>query len=103
VPAGPAAQGAAGAPAGVAAPGVVAPRARPAGSRRPAARCVVPALRGRSVAQARRMLAAAGCRIGRIRGLRAGMRLAVVTSQFPGARAKGPAGMHVVLRVRPRR
>jgi hypothetical protein len=100
---GPAAPGPVPGPVGVIAPGALRPVVPTLGSKRPAARCVVPALGGRSVAQARRMLAAAGCRLGRIRGMRAGMRHVVVASQFPGARAKGPSGMHVVLRVRARR
>jgi cytochrome c peroxidase len=90
-------------PVGVAAPVPGVPAAGPLGSRRAAARCVVPALRGRTVAQARRLLAASGCRLGRVHGLRAGMRRPVIASQFPGARAKGPKGMHVALRVRARR
>ncbi|MEA2286211.1 MAG: hypothetical protein QOJ21_2254 [Solirubrobacteraceae bacterium] len=100
---GPAAPAAVPGPVGVIAPGALRPVVPALGSKRPAARCVVPAVGGRSVAQARRMLAAAGCRLGRIKGMRAGMRHVVVASQFPGARAKGPSGMHVVLRVRARR
>ncbi|HEX8085956.1 MAG TPA: PASTA domain-containing protein [Solirubrobacteraceae bacterium] len=58
--------------------------------------CVVPRLRGLSLAQARRRLAAANCRLGRVRGRRRGR----VRSQSPRAASVRPAGTKVRVRMR---
>jgi cytochrome c peroxidase len=86
---------AAAAAAGTPGPGSTAPR-------RAAARCVVPWLGGQSLARARLALARARCQLGRVSSARHARR-PVVVAQFPGARARGPAGMHVTIRLRGRR
>lgn len=58
--------------------------------------CVVPRLRGVTVAAARRRLAAANCRLGSVRGRRRGAR---VRSQSPRAGSIRPAGTPVRVRM----
>ena len=86
-----------------------APAAAPAGARRSSvagsvvqspAKCVVPKLRGRTVAKAKRMLAGSRCKLGLVlKATRAKGRL-VVSSQRPSAGAQRPAGTRVAVRVR---
>lgn len=87
--------------------GVLAPQPASSalfGSRRTPVRCVVPSLVGRSLVEARRVIVSAGCRVGRVRIMRhgGGRGRLVVAAQFPGAQARGPAGMHVALGLRRR-
>jgi cytochrome c peroxidase len=89
----PAAPSAAAAGAGAPAPSV-------AGTGANRGRCVVPRLSGRTVAQARRMLARSHCRLGLVlRARRARGRL-VVSSQRPSAGARRPVGTRVAVRLR---
>jgi cytochrome c peroxidase len=104
---GPAAEPAA-IPAAVAAPAL--PGAGAGGdARRPAlvpavrVRCVVPSLRGRSLGQARLLLTRAHCRLGQVARARPGRRRLVIGVQWPGAGARGRAGMHVMVRLLARR
>ena len=66
------------------------------------ARCVVPRLRGRTVAQAKRVLARSSCKLGLVltpRGAKGKSRM-VVSSQRPSAGTKRPLGTRVAVRVR---
>jgi cytochrome c peroxidase len=103
VPRPPAAAPAKAAPAApaAAAPAPAAPAQPVAGSVAKAPeRCVVPSLRGRSVAKARRMLAAARCKLGLVLSARGAKGRLVVSSQRPTAGAKRPMGTRVAVRVR---
>jgi cytochrome c peroxidase len=90
-------------------PGVAAPALSGAAARRPAVvaavrtRCLVPSLRGRTLGQARRLLGRAHCRLGQVSRSRQRSRRLVIGVQWPGAGARGRAGMHVMVRLRPRR
>jgi cytochrome c peroxidase len=64
------------------------------------ARCVVPRLRGRSVAQARRLLARSKCRLGLVLQPRSGRGRLVVSSQRPAAGTRRPTGTRVAVRIR---
>ncbi|MEA2286761.1 MAG: hypothetical protein QOJ21_2804, partial [Solirubrobacteraceae bacterium] len=66
-------------------------------------RCVVPSLRGRSLGQARLLLTRAHCRLGQVARARPGRRRLVIGVQWPGAGARGRAGMHVMVRLLARR
>ena len=93
---------ASGGPAPVAS-GPSAPTRQVAGSAlRKTARCVVPRLRGRTVAQARRLLARAKCRVGTIRRPRHARGRLVVAAQKPRAGTRRPVGARVKLRLRAR-
>jgi cytochrome c peroxidase len=71
-----------------------------AGSVAQRTRCVVPRLRGRTVAQARQMLRRSKCGLGLVlRPRRASGRL-VISSQRPSAGASRPAGTRVAVRLR---
>jgi cytochrome c peroxidase len=96
----PAPGGAAGAApaAGPAPPGAVAGSVRRSG-----ARCVVPRLRGRTVAQARRLLARAKCRLGHVTTPRRAGRRPVVAGQEPGAGSRRVVNTRVRVRLRARR
>lgn len=61
--------------------------------------CVVPRLRGRTLRAARRRLAAADCRSGRVTRVRSRLRRGAVVRSRPGAGARRPAGARVALRV----
>jgi len=74
-----------------------------AGSVAQSARCVVPRLRGRSVAQARKALAHSKCRLGLVLRARGARGRLVVSSQRPSAGTRRPAGTRVAVRVRPKR
>jgi cytochrome c peroxidase len=63
-------------------------------------RCVVPSLRGRSLGEARRMLARSQCKLGLVLSPRGARGRMVVSSQRPGAGAKRPMGTRVAVRVR---
>lgn len=71
----------------------------PAPAEAPEPSCVVPPLRGLPVATARRRLAAAGCRGGRVTRVRSRLRRGAVVRSRPGAGARRPAGTRVALRV----
>jgi len=95
-----------GAPAGAvpAVPVVPAAPGGVAGSVQRPARCVVPRLRGRTVAQARRLLARARCRLGHVtRPRRAGRRRLVVAGQEPAAGSRRVTDARVRVRLRARR
>jgi len=64
------------------------------------ARCVVPGLRGRTGAQAKRMLSKAKCRLGVVLQARHTRGRLVVSSQRPSAGARRTAGTRVAVRVR---
>jgi cytochrome c peroxidase len=64
------------------------------------AKCVVPGLRGRSVAQARRVLARSQCKLGLVLTPRHAKGRMVVSSQRPSAGTKRPLGTRVAVRVR---
>jgi cytochrome c peroxidase len=97
----PASAPAAGTGGGAASPGPLAPSVAGASAR--GAQCVVPRLRGRTVAQARRLLARAKCRLGVVLRPRGSRSRLVVSSQRPGAGARRGAGTRVAVRVRRRR
>jgi cytochrome c peroxidase len=65
--------------------------------------CVVPRLRGRTVANARRLLARSRCRLGVVLRPRGSRSRLVVSSQRPRAGARRPAGTRVAVRLRRRR
>ena len=85
------------------APGVTAPVSQVQGSVAGSpARCVVPRLRGRTVAQAKRVLARSSCKLGLVlmpRGAKGRSRM-VVSNQRPSAGTKRPLGTRVAVRVR---
>jgi hypothetical protein len=66
------------------------------GAAGPAATCLVPRLKGRTLASARRALRRAGCRLGTVRPRKAGSR-ALVRSQKPAAGTTVPAGTRVAV------
>jgi hypothetical protein len=70
---------------------------------RRAARCVVPRLRGRTVAQARRLLARSKCRLGHVTRPRGGARRLVVAGQEPRAGSRRTVNTRVRVRLRARR
>src|SRR4029077_5487341 len=73
------------------APGVLAPSSQVQGAvARTAARCVVPRLRGRTVAQATRVLARSQCKLGLILTPRGAKGRMIVSSQRPSAGTKRP-------------
>jgi cytochrome c peroxidase len=83
------------------APGVTAPASQVQGSvARGTARCVVPGLRGRTVAQAKRLLSRSQCKLGLILTPRGAKGRMVVSSQRPSAGTKRPLGTRVAVRVR---
>jgi PASTA domain-containing protein/hemolysin type calcium-binding protein len=61
--------------------------------------CVVPQLRGRSLVRARRLIAKAGCKVGKITRVRSRARRGMVLKQRPVAGARRPRGTKVALRV----
>jgi streptogramin lyase len=63
-------------------------------------RCIVPDLRGETLVQAVRALHRAGCRLGKVRRVRARRREARVVSQAPYATAVYPRGAAVSVRLR---
>jgi cytochrome c peroxidase len=85
------------APAAAPAP---APAQSVAGNTAANVRCVVPRLRGRTVAQARKLLARSKCRLGLVLRPHAGRGRLVVSSQRPSAGAKRPSGTRVAVRLR---
>ncbi len=98
--------GAPASPASGAGPGAGAPQpaggsGRPAGGTR---RCVVPRLKGLSVATARVRLRRAGCRAGRVTKARGARGRLVVRSSVPkaGARVSATAAVRLVLGAKPR-
>jgi cytochrome c peroxidase len=98
----PAAPAAAAAPAS--APAASAPAEQAvAGSVAQGARCVVPRLRGRTVAQARRLLASSKCGLGLVLRPRHARGRLVVLSQRPSAGARRQAGTRVAVRLRRKR
>jgi hypothetical protein len=103
-PAAPVAAGPAGAVPAAAAPSAPASQGGVAGTVRRPARCVVPRLRGRTVGQARRLLARGKCRLGHVtRPRRAGRRRLVVAGQEPSAGARRVVNSRVRVRLRTRR
>src|SRR4029079_185702 len=85
----------------VPAPGAAAPASQVQGSvAHTAARCVVPRLRGRSVAQAKRLLARSQCKLGLVLPPRGAKGRMIVSSQRPSAGTKRPLGTRVAVRVR---
>src|SRR4029079_11180346 len=75
------------------APGVAAPASQGPGSvARTADRCVVPRLRGRTVAQAKPLLSRSQCKLGLVLTPRGAKGRIVVSSQRPSAGTKGPLG-----------
>jgi hypothetical protein len=64
------------------------------------ARCVVPRLRGRTVAHARRLLARSKCRLGLVLQPRRARGRLVVSSQRPAAGTRRPTGTRVAVRMR---
>jgi hypothetical protein len=94
-----AAPAAAPAPASAAAP-APAPVQSVAGTTATSARCVVPRLRGRTVGQARKLLARSKCRLGLVLGPRKAHGRLIVSSQRPSAGAKRPSGTRVAVRTR---
>jgi cytochrome c peroxidase len=99
----PAALPAAGGPAGAPAAPAPAPQGAVAGSVQRPVRCVVPRLRGKTVAQARRLLARAKCRLGHVTRPRGGARRLVVAGQEPSAGARRTVNTRVRVRLRTRR
>jgi hypothetical protein len=76
------------------------PPASPA--RRGAARknlCVVPRVRGRTLARARRLIVRSGCKVGKVTRVRSRLKRGVVVRQRPLAGIRRPRGTKVVLRV----
>jgi cytochrome c peroxidase len=65
-----------------------------------AAKCVVPTLKGRTVAKARQMLARSKCSLGLVLKPRGAKGRLVISSQRPAAGAKRPGGTRVAVRVR---
>jgi hypothetical protein len=90
------------APAPAAAP-APAPAQSVAGTTASNVRCVVPRLRGRTVAQARKALARSKCGLGLVLRPRGARGRLVVSSQRPSAGAKRPAGTRVAVRLRHKR
>jgi len=74
-----------------------------AGSVAQGARCVVPRLRGRTVAQARRLLARSHCGLGLVLRPRHARGRLVVLSQRPSAGARRQAGTRIAVRVQRKR
>jgi hypothetical protein len=74
-----------------------------AGSVAQSARCVVPRLKGRSVARVRRMLAGSKCRLGLVLRPRHAHGRLVVSSQRPRAGTRRPTGTRVAVRLRVKR
>jgi cytochrome c peroxidase len=64
------------------------------------AKCVVPKLRGRTVAKAKLMLAGSRCKLGLVLKTKRAKGRLVVSSQRPSAGAQRPAGTRVAVRVR---
>jgi len=96
------------APAPASAPAVApapapAPAQSVAGTAASRARCVVPRLRGRTVAQARKALARSKCRLGLVLRPRSGRGRLVVSTQRPSAGASRPSGTRVAVRLRRKR
>jgi Ca2+-binding RTX toxin-like protein len=80
--------------------GFVAPPAPPAPPpARAAQACVVPRLRGRTLARARVLLARAHCSVGRVTRVRSRVKRGVVLRQRPAAGSRRPRGAKVSLRV----
>jgi cytochrome c peroxidase len=73
-----------------------------AGTEARGARCVVPQLRGRTVAKAKRMLAASKCRLGGVLRPRHASGRLVVSRQYPRAGAQRAAGTRIAVRLRRR-
>jgi cytochrome c peroxidase len=71
-----------------------------AGSVSQSARCVVPRLRGRTVAGARRLLARSKCRLGLVLRPHSARGHLVVSSQRPAAGTRRPTGTRVAVRLR---
>jgi cytochrome c peroxidase len=71
-----------------------------AGSAAQSARCVVPRLRGRTVAASRRLLVRSKCGLGLVLRSRKAHGKLVVSSQRPAAGTKRPAGSRVAVRLR---
>jgi cytochrome c peroxidase len=92
-PATPAAAPAPAAPAGQVVAGSVAQKTR----------CVVPRLRGRTVARARLTLRRSECGLGLVLRPRHARGRLVISSQRPSAGAKRPAGTRVAVRLRPKK
>src|SRR5262249_9190831 len=69
-------------------------------NRRRAVPCLLPRVRGRSAAQARRVLARSQCKLGLVLTPRRAKGRMVVSSQRPSAGAKRPLGTRVAVRVR---
>jgi cytochrome c peroxidase len=86
----PAASGGGGAPASQSVAGVAGQSAR----------CVVPRLRGRTVAQARRLLSRSKCSLGLVVAPRKARGRMVVSSQRPAAGMRRPTGTRVAVRLR---
>jgi hypothetical protein len=80
-----------------------APARSVAGSVAQSVRCVVPRLHGRSVAQARRLLARSKCRLGLVLRPRKARGRLVVSSQRPSAGTGRPVGTRVAVRVQAKR
>jgi hypothetical protein len=74
-----------------------------AGSVARSARCVVPRLHGRSVAQARRVLAHSKCRLGLVLRPRGARGRLVVSSQRPSAGTRRQVGTRVAVRLQRKR
>lgn len=81
--------------------GFVAPPAPPPPPPPPAAKapCVVPKLRGRTLARAKVLLARAHCRVGKLTRVRSRVKKGIVLKQTPAPRSRRPGGAKVSLRV----
>ena len=64
------------------------------------AKCIVPKLRGRTVAKAKLMLAGSRCKLGLVLKTKRAKGRLVISSQRPSAGAQRPAGTRVAVRVR---
>jgi RTX calcium-binding nonapeptide repeat (4 copies)/PASTA domain len=79
--------------------GFVAPPPPPPPATGPNRRCVVPRVRGRTLARAKVLLARANCRLGKVTRVRSRARKGVVLRQSPVAGARRARGAKVALRV----
>ena len=79
--------------------GFVPPRPPPPPATRPNRACVVPRVRGRTLARAKVLLVRANCRVGKVTRVRSRLKAGTVLKQAPPAGARRARGAKVALRV----